>query len=339
MISRIKNLYSTRILALVLLIATLLSGTLIFVGTVLVPEKLKFDTSVHCVARIQDKAYHTKQLLLENVNNSKLWVQNPRTAFFDSKWFAISYYEHDTKEWVLKDYRINDIVLDVYKIAQSEYISVDQNLDAPSSMSEQFNLQKSKIGEIPVLVLDVPNSLVENPKNHLIRITLFADQLLTTLSSDDKCAMNLLDTKGNILTESTDGSGMNQKEFLNAFQDSRDTFQQTGVKLTALADHDVLSYKVLKNLYIVAIANSGSTVFTSSIVEISVFSFIVSLLIATICFSALWRQFLTRRSAINSNIVKVSKMDFQLRFDLSTNDELSSIEEEISRLADKLRKK
>ncbi len=336
MISRIKKLYSTRIAALVFFITVILTASFVFVGAFLVPSKLTSDTTQYCVKRLRDKAYQTKQLLLENVNNSKRWLENRQSSFFDSRWFAISYYEHDSKEWVLKDYKINDIVLNIYNVPQSEYIKVDQNLIAPSATSEQFNLLRSKIADIPVLVLDIPNAIVTKTSNHLIRVTLFSDQLLVALTSDEQCEMHLLDTKGNIL------SGIfqiDEERFLEKFQTTRSNYKNTEVDITPLDGKNILSYKVLKNLYVIGIVSPRTGALKAAFYEIGIFNFAIITLMAGLCFAIMWKQFRARISAININIRKVSHKDYKLHFDLSTLDEFSETEEEISRLTDRLRKK
>lgn len=313
MISNQKNYYSLRVLALAFSVLLLMLGTFFYVGTVIIPNKLKSEVSQSCIQHLQDKSYQIKQALLENVNNSRLWIESRENTFFDSKWFAISYYEHDGKEWVLKDFKLNDTVLEIYKIAQSEYIKVDQSLIAPSPISQQITLQESHINDMDVLVLDIPNNIPHFTSNHLIRITLFPDQFVSTLNSDDKCPLNMMDAKGNFLISDLTND-------------------------VKLEDKNVFSFKVLKNLYMLGEAKPQANIFFYSFLQIGIFNFLAITIILLVAFQVLYSHFIKRLAQVNDNIHKLSEKDYHLKFNLSLDDELSSTEEEVSRLADELRK-
>lgn len=335
MISNQKNYYSTRILGLAFLVLLLMLCSFFFVGTQIIPEKLNSEVAQSCIHHLKDKSYQIKQVLLENVNNSKLWIQNRQNTFFDSKWFAISYYEHDGKEWVLKDFKLNNVVLDIYKIAQSEYIKVDQSLPAPSASSEQITLQESTIADTSVLVLDIPNNVTNIPANHLIRITLFTDLFSSTLNSDEKCRLSLMDTKGNFLLQN---QNLSETSFLRALQNDSHASTSAEVSMIQYADQDVFNYKILKSLYVLAFTQAKENVFMASFVQIGIFNLLAIAGIILIALGVLYQHFQTRLQSVNANLKNVSQKNYHLQFDLSTQDELSSTEEEISRLADELRK-
>jgi signal transduction histidine kinase len=61
-------------------------------------------------------------------------------------------------------------------------------------------------------------------------------------------------------------------------------------------------------------------------------------MIILIALVILYQHFQRRIETVNNNIKKVSKKNYQLQFNLSLSDELSDTEEEVSRLADELRK-
>jgi len=336
MISNRQNYYSVRIVALAFFILMLMLGTFLYVGTQIIPSKLNHEVSQFCVHHLKDKSYQVKQMLLENVNNSKLWLKNRDNTFFDSKWFAISFYEHDGKEWVLKDFKMNNVVLDIYKIAQSEYIKVDQSLRAPNFSSDQITLQESKIGSMPVLVLDVPNNIVGYPKNHLIRITLFPDLFTSTFNSDEKCRLSLMDTKGNFLVEQ---NSLDKDSFLKSLQEETYISSAAEVSLSHFENKDVLNYKVLRNLSMLAFVKPHANIFSKAFIQIGVFNLITISIITLLILNVLFTKFQGRITAVNVNIRKVSHKDYHLQFDLSANDELSPTEEEVSLLADRLRKK
>jgi len=325
MISNQKNYYSLRILALTFLVLVLLVFSFLFVGFQIIPQKLESEVSQSCIHHLKDKSYQIKQFLLENVNNSKLWVKNQNSTFFDSKWFAISFYEHDGREWVLKDFKLNDLVVDIYKISQSEYIKVDQSLIAPSANSEQITMQESKIGDLKVLVLDVPNNLTTLSTNHLIRITLFTDQFTSTLNSNETCALSLMDTKGNFLVQT---HAIDESSFLKTMQSGSHEFHEK----------NVFNSKVLKNLYMLGFVKSDSKMFANSFIQIAIVNSIAIGLVIIIAFKILYQQFSERIQAVNKNIQRVGKKEYNLQFDLSISDELSETEEEVSRLADEARK-
>lgn len=331
-----KNYYSIRIVGLAFFVLMLTLGTLFYTGTEIIPSKLNHEVSQACLSHLKEKSYQVKQMLLENVNNSKLWIKNHDNTFFDSKWFAISFYEHDGKEWVLKDFRLNNVVLDIYKIAQSEYIKVDQSLVAPNFASEQLTLQESKIGNIPILVLDVPNNIVSYPRSHLIRISLFPDVFTSTLNSDEQCQLSLMDTKGNFLVQQ---QTFDQDSFLKALQNETYISPTAEVSLSHFENKDVYNYKVLQTLSMLAFVKPQANLFSKSFVQIGVFNFIFISIIILLILNVLYQGFRSRLAAVNMNIRKISHKDYHLNFDLSKNDELSSTEEEISRLADHLRKK
>lgn len=336
MISNQRNYYSIRILAVAFLVLLLMLSSFLFVGGFIIPEKLKTEVSQSCIHHLKDKSYQIKQTLLENVNNSKLWIENRENTFFDSKWFAISYYEHDGKEWVLKDFKMNDVVLDIYKIAQSEYIKVDQGLSAPSSHSEQITLQESKIADMPVLVLDIPNNITSFASQHLIRITLFTDQFTSTLSSDEKCQLSLMDTKGNFLIQSRN---IDQPSFLRNLQNNSKASAAAEVSVSEFENRDVFNYKVLKNLYLLGFAKPNANIFRYSFLQIGIFNLLVISIIILLTLHVLWLKFQDRLSAVNANIRKISEKDYILKFNLSREDELTPTEEEVSKLADEMRKK
>jgi hypothetical protein len=331
----IKKFYSIRILALVFLVLTLMLGSFFFVGFQIIPNKLNEEVSESCVHHVKDKSYQIKQFLLENVNNSKLWVENHDNTFFDSKWFAISFYEHDGKEWILKDFKLNNVVMDIYKIAQSEYIKVDQSLIAPSATSEQITMQESKVGGMPVLVLDIPNNITTLSSNHLIRITLFTDLFTSTLNSDEKCQLSLMDTKGNFLIQD---NPVDKDSFLKNLQNTSHESIAAEISKSIFEDKDVYNYKILKNLYMLGFVKTHSNVFTSSFLEIGLVNVIAISMIILIALVILYQHFQRRIETVNNNIKKVSKKNYQLQFNLSLSDELSDTEEEVSRLADELRK-
>ncbi len=336
MISNQKKYYSLRILAVAFSTLLLMIASFIFVGASIIPEKLNTEVSQSCIYHLKDKSYQIKQLLLENVNNSKLWIENRDNTFFDSKWFAISYYEHDGKEWVLKDFKLNGVVVDIYKIAQSEYIKVDQGLIAPSANSEQITLQESKISDMPVLVLDIPNNITSFTSKHLIRITLFTDQFISTLNSDEKCRLSLMDTKGNFLIQE---KLVDESSFLRTLQNESRSSGVAEVSLSQFENRNVFNYKVLKNLYMLGFTKPRANAFLYTFIEIGIFNFFAISIIILLALHILYLKFQQRLVAINGNIRKVSQKDYSLRFDLSTNDELSTTEEEVARLADELRKK
>ena len=336
MISNQRNYYSLRILAVAFATLLLMLASFIYVGTSIIPEKLNTEVSQSCIHHLKDKSYQLKQVLLENVNNSKLWIENRENTFFDSKWFAISYYEHDGKEWVLKDFKLNDVVLDIYKIAQSEYIKVDQGLIAPSSNSEQITLQDSKIADMPVLVLDIPNNITSFTSKHLIRITLFTDQFVSTLNSDEKCQLSLMDTKGNFLIQE---KLVDEASFLRSLQNESQNSEAAEVFVSRFEDRNVFNYKVLKNLYMLGFAKPKSNIFMASFIQIGIFNFLAISIIILLTLHVIYLHFQARLAGVNANIRKVSQKDYQLKFDLAKDDELSPAEEEVARLADELRKK
>lgn len=330
-----KNYYSIRVLSVAFLVLALMLTSFLFVGFQIIPNKLNSEISRFCIQHLKDKSYQIKQVLLENVNNSKLWIENRQNTFFDSKWFAISYYEHDGKEWVLKDFKLNNVVLDIYKIAQSEYIKVDQALTAPNASSEQLTLQESNIGGTSVLVLDVPNNITSISTNHLIRITLFHDLFTSTLNSDEKCVLSLMDTKGNFLLQEQE---LNEALFTGSLQnDSRPT-HFAEVSQNHFENQDTFHYKVLKNLYMLAFVKPRTNVFVASFLQIGIFNFIAISLIILITLMVFYQKFQLRIEGLNSNLQKIADKNYQLRFDLSKTDEMSSVEEHIAQLADRRRK-
>ena len=335
MMSNPKKYYSKRIFAIAFSLLVVMSLSFIFVGLEIIPDKLNSEVSQFCIKHLKDKSYQIKQTLLENANNSKLWIQNRQNTFFDSKWFAISYYEHDGKEWVLKDFKLNNLVIDIYKIAQSEYIKSDQRLTPPSPGSQQMNLHESKIGEIPVLVMDIPNHINTISSNHLIRITLFTDLFLSTLNSDEKCQLSLMDTRGNFLLKENQ---INEQSFLQTLQNKSQATVSPEVNKMIFEKRDVFSYKFLKNTYMMAFVRPRSNTFLSAFIQITSVNFVILLLMLLVGFSVIYRNFTKRITNVNSNIRKVSNKDYHLNFDLSKEDELSSVEEEVSRLADELRR-
>lgn len=333
--SNSKKYYSKRILSLAFLVLALMLSTFLFVGFQIIPNKLNAEASESCLHHLKDKSYQIKQFLLENANNSKLWVENQSNTFFDSKWFAISFYEHDGKEWVLKDFKLNNLVVDIYRIAPSEYIKVDQSLNAPSPSSEQLTLQNSQVGGLQVLVLDIPNNIAGLSTNHLIRITLFTDVFLSTLNSDEKCQLSLMDTKGNFLVKN---NYVNESSLLNTLQNNIRGSTTAEISISRFEDNDVFNYKVLKNLYMLGFVYPNSHAFNSAFIQIGIINFLAISIIIIIALTILYQQIQTRLASVHANIRKVAKKDYQLQFDLSKEDELSDTEEEVSRLADELRK-
>jgi hypothetical protein len=334
MISNQRKYYSKRIFAITFLVLALSLISFVYLGTELIPAQMNSETSYNCTQHLKNKSYQIKQVLLENANNSKLWIENRQNTFFDSKWFAISYYEHDEKEWVLKDFTLSRVALDIYKIAQSEYIKVDQALPAPSASSQQMTLQESQVEDTPLLVLDIPNSMSKTI-NHLIRVTLFMDPFLLTLNSDEKCKLILMDSKGNFLTEV---SLPDENEFLKILQNEMRPSQSPEVSFVRYNGKDFFIYKVFKNLYMVGLSEPQSRMVASSVLQISIFNFIVLLFIILIGFTTLFKQVRLRLESVNANIQKIAQKDYQLQFDLSNQDELTDIEEELLRLIDETRK-
>jgi hypothetical protein len=335
MISTSKKYYSIRVLGLAFFILIMMLFSFLFVGSQIIPDKLNSEVSQSCVQHLKDKSYQIKQFLLENVNNSKLWVQNHQSTFFDSRWFAISFYEHDGKEWILKDFKLNNVVVDIYKIAESDYIKLDQSLIAPSASSDQITMKESKVGGLSVLVLDIPNNIPTLKTNHLIRITLFTDLFSSTLGSDENCRLRLMDTKGNFLLSDR---SIDESSFLNNIQMGTVESSVAEVFISRFEENDVFNYKILKNLYMFGFAKQKSNEFLGSFIEISVVNFFALGMIIVVFLTVLFQQLHRRLDSINSNITKVSKKNYQLQFDLSIMDEFSDTEEEVSRLADELRK-
>jgi hypothetical protein len=335
MISKQNHFYSLRILAVAFGVLALMTVTFLFMGFQVIPNKLDSEISESCVHHLKDKSYQIKQFLLENVNNSKLWVENHDNTFFDSKWFAISFYEHDGKEWILKDFKLNNVVMDIYKIAQSEYIKVDQSLIAPSPSSEQITMQESKVGGMTVLVLDIPNNITTLHSNHLIRITLFTDLFTSTLHSDEKCQLSLMDAKGNFLIQD---NSIDETSFLKTLQNTSQTSGAAEISKSLFEDKEVYSYKILKNLHMLGFVKPDSNIFKASFLQISFVNFIAISLIILIALTILYQHFQRRVTALNTNIKRVLKKDYQLQFNLSASDELTDTEEEIAKLADELRK-
>ncbi len=335
MISNQRKYYSRHFLALSLLVLLVMFTSIIFIGGYLIPSHLNSEISKSCSQHLKNKSYQIKQILLENANNSKLWIENRNKTFFDSRWFAISYYEHDDREWILKDFTMNNVALDIYKVPQSEYIKVDQALPSPNASAEQLNLQESKVGETSVLVLDIPNSL-SITRNHLIRITLFKDPFLSTLISDDKCKLNLMDTKGNFLAQLEQ---INEQDFLQVLQNEVRPSQFSEIASVEYKNKNVFTYKILKNLYMIGFAETKTRSLAVSVLQIGIFNLLILSLTIIIGFTALFRKFSERINFINFSINKIAYKDYQLQFDLSKQDELSPIEEELLRLADEQRRK
>jgi len=104
-------------------------------------------------------------------------------------------------------------------------------------------------------------------------------------------------------------------------------------------NRDVFNYKVLKNLYILGFAKPSTNIFRYSFLQISIFNFLWIEIIIILTLHVLGIKSQGRLSAVNGNIRKISEKNYILQFNLSREDELTPVEEEVSRLADEMRKK
>ncbi len=330
-----KNFFSIWVAALLLFVLTLTSSIFYFTNFYIFPAQQETEASQLCLNQLESSAYQIKQMVLENINDSKLWVESKRNSLFDSRWLGISYYEYSGSEWILKDSKLNPTVSQLYKITFSDFVKKEQSLVFPHPLSEQIQLQEAFIQNIPIITIDAPNSNITTAKKHLVRISLFSDTLATALNTNERCLLSLFDTRGNSLIQKQD---YQDGFFLSELQSSYESKSFAEIISISNGGHSLFAKKIFKNLYILSEVNS-SKIFAGWIhVEILLVSFLLSFLATLILAQVPQSIFHERIRYIIERLRHLSSNQPAPFLKTHGPDELTPIEEEVSLLSEEKRR-
>ncbi len=307
--------------------------TIFFLGFYYLPTRSLQEKQAQCVQHLEDKSYILKQFFLENINNAGVWVYSQRNSFFDSKWIGVSFYEHNGTEWVLKNFQVNSVLLDLYNISPSEYIKFEQRLSGPHPDASQISLQESILVDQKMLVIESSNHLKINSP-HLVRISVMSDQIRSILDSNPACPLSLFDPKGNfLLTNYTPNHTLyitNSTPHTQLIHDISQLQLEKSISITK---------KILKSVSVVQILESSENPYSAAFTQILFFNFSGLLVSAYLAFRVLKRRFKGRIQEVKQTLHEFSNENYTKKFDTEIKDEFSEIEESLSELKDSHRRR
>lgn len=304
-------------------------ATIFFLGFSYLPQRNLKEKEFQCLNHLEQKSYQLKQFFLENINNSRLWVNSQKNSFFDSRWLGIAFYEHNGSEWILKNFQVNSVVLDLYNISSSEFIKLEQNLISPHPDAEQISLQEDNLLDQKVLVIESSNNMqLKTP--HMVRISILSDQVRSLLDSNETCALSLFDPSGHFLLNKL------STQMASSYIESSEQPQllENEIETLDLKYYQAYTKRILKNVSVVHLLKSSENIYAGAFAQILFFNMIGLLISTYLAFRILRQRFQSRLHGVKTLISDFAHQDFSHRFGAEVQDEFSEIEESLSEMKD-----
>lgn len=307
--------------------------TFIFLGFYYLPKKDFKETQSRCFKKLEDKSYQLKQFILENTHNSSLWASLKSNSFFDSRWISISFYEHNGSDWILKNFQLNGILMDLYKMSTNDFIKFEQTLQSSHPDSKQITTQEGKILNHPILVLESANSL-KNPRPHMLRVSIMHEQISSLLDSNEECPIQLFDSKGDFLFLKNPDLANNYVKIFNT-----QYIPENNAFLATTPDELFYTKKVLKDLSLVQSLSLKKNNFSLAFAQTLALNSISLLVLTILALAQLKLRLHERIKHIKGILHKFAMRDFDVSFDPIPKDELSSLDESLSEIKERARRK